>query len=125
MAVNEDDKLTVRKQAQICLEEGCSLEDLSGLLQRSKELRDELLKDVNELSELVTKLQALSDASNKLPGDEVAEKVTVAQTGKEARLEDVVRDVLKIFSRAEDHYPKIGLSPWTMDIPRKKKKKWW
>jgi hypothetical protein len=123
MSVDEQDRMTVRKQAQICLEDGCSLEDLDALLDRTRLIRDELMKDVKELNDIITKLQALSEASKKLPGGEVAEKVTIPVTGKEARLEDVVRAVLRIFSRAEDHYPRIGLQPWSMDIPKKKKKR--
>ncbi|KAF6002060.1 hypothetical protein F1559_004042 [Cyanidiococcus yangmingshanensis] len=123
MSVDEQDRLTVRKQAQICLEDGCSLEDLDALLDRTRLIRDELMKDVKELNDIITKLQALSEASKKLPGGEVADTVTIPVTGKEARLEDVVRAVLRIFSRAEDHYPRIGLQPWSMDKPKKNKKK--
>lgn len=116
----EEDRLTVRKQAQVCLDEGCSVEDLGAILERVRHLRDELMSDVKELNELVVKLQAIEEASAQLPGDQVAEKATVSMTGKVARLEDVIRDALTIFSRAEDQYPKIGMSPWTMDKPTKK-----
>jgi hypothetical protein len=122
MSVDDQERLTVRKQAQICLESGCSIEDLDALLERTRLIRDELMKDVKELNDVITNLQALSEASKNLPGNEVAEKVTIPVTGKEARLDDVVRAVLRIFSRAEDHYPKIGLQPWSMDKPKKKKR---
>jgi len=70
---------------------------------RRLELRRQLLS--SELNEVNNVMAQLANANMSKDRNAVA---------------DIVASIIKVFSKAEDSYPKVGLAPWTMDKPKKK-----
>eukprot|EP00871_Galdieria_phlegrea_P000761 jgi/Galph1/1686/GphlegSOOS_G375.1 len=96
-------KLSDYEFAEKCMEGGCPVEDVQELLVRLEERRKALQKEIDVISQLMSKLARYNASEER------------------GLLKDVVLAAFSIFSRSENNYPEIGESSWTMDPYRPKK----
>uniref|UniRef100_A0A7S1ERU0 Uncharacterized protein n=1 Tax=Timspurckia oligopyrenoides TaxID=708627 RepID=A0A7S1ERU0_9RHOD len=91
------------KVAQECAEGGCSVEDVQQVLTRLEARRKFLTKELDTVSGLMAKLAGANMSED---------RSAVAQ---------VIDAAINIFTSSVDDYPAVGLAPWTMEKPKKKK----
>ena len=90
--------------ARQCIDGGCEIDAVQRILTRLEQRRAVLSLEVDQINEVMAVL-----AKENLGGD----RDLVAQAMDAA---------LRIFSKSEDNFPKVGTpSPWTLDKPKKKR----
>eukprot|EP00172_Hildenbrandia_rubra_P004199 Plantae.Rhodophyta-Hildenbrandia_rubra.ctg8044.p2 GENE.Plantae.Rhodophyta-Hildenbrandia_rubra.ctg8044~~Plantae.Rhodophyta-Hildenbrandia_rubra.ctg8044.p2 ORF type:complete len:149 (-),score=31.86 Plantae.Rhodophyta-Hildenbrandia_rubra.ctg8044:781-1227(-) len=103
MGIGEDGLEEDLDAARQCIDGGCEIDAVQKILTRLEQRRAVLALEVDQINEVMAIL-----AKENLGGD----RNLVAQAMEAA---------LRIFSKTDDNFPKVGgPSPWTLDKPKKK-----
>ncbi|GAB0493073.1 hypothetical protein MMPV_004345 [Pyropia vietnamensis] len=105
MALGEDGLAEDLAAAKDCIEEGCEINAVQDILSRLDQRKTTLMREVTEINVVMAALA----------------KANVGQD--RSMVSEAMEAAVRIFSKVDDMYPKVGSpTPWTMDKQKKKNK---
>ncbi|OSX81217.1 hypothetical protein BU14_0023s0022 [Porphyra umbilicalis] len=105
MGLGEDGLAEDLSAAKDCIDEGCEINAVQDILSRLDSRKTTLMREVTEINVVMAALAKANVGNDR------------------GMVSEAMEAAVRIFSKVDDMYPKVGSpSPWTMDKQKKKNK---